>query len=164
MTIRFKKYEESNFSDLVECMEKLQDFLVKIDPLRRERRLAGYGNRHTNNLTRKVNMHGGLILLAYDKKGKVVGFIAGALEKQTRDNLLAVVPTKFGRILELFVHENYRNRGIGKELMNRVENYFRRNGCSVIKAEVFEPNKGAYNFYRTLDYQDRTVDMIKLLE
>lgn len=163
MNIKFRKYEESDFAALARCMEELQDFLKAIDPLHRSRRLARYGKSYTDNLVRKINKHNGLIILACDQ-GKVIGCIAGVLEKQTKDNLLECVPTKSGRVEELFVQDEYRNHGVGRELMNRMEDYFRKNGCSVVRVAVFAPNMAAHRFYLALDYQDRTVNMIKLLE
>lgn len=124
MEIIFKQYTKSNFKDLEKCMEKLQDFLIDIDPLKRLRRLPAYSKNYTKNLIEKISKQEGMIILAYDKE-KIVGCIAGTIEKQSKDNLLECIPTKPGRILELFVLDSYRGIRLGKQLMQQIENYFK---------------------------------------
>lgn len=163
MMISFREYAESDFAVLVSCMEKLNDSVAATDPLKRGRRLSGLGKRYTKKLIRKVNKKSGLILFACDRE-RVVGCIAGIIERQTQDNLLQCVPTRAGRVLELYVESGYRNRGIGRQLMKRIEKYFIQNGCDVVRVKVFGPNRGAHTFYQELDYQDRTIDLMKLLK
>ncbi len=163
MGIIFNHYRESNFEDLEKCMEKLQDFLVDIDSLKRLRKLPAYSKNYTKSLVKKIFKQEGLIILAYDQE-KIVGCIAGIIEKQSKDNLLEYIPTKPGRILELFVLDSYRGLRLGKQLMQPMEDYFKKNDCDVVRVEVFVPNKNAHNFYQNLDYSDRVVDMIKLLK
>jgi len=109
---------------------------------------------------KKINKQKGLILLAFDDK-KIVGLIAGVIKKQSKENLLECVPTKAGRILEVFVKQEYRGYGLGEKLMKRMEEYFKHEKCDVIRIEVFEPNKAAHDFYKKLRYSDRTIDLFK---
>jgi ribosomal protein S18 acetylase RimI-like enzyme len=162
MSVKFKRYQKSDLENLVQCMEDLQDFVIGMDPLNRLRRLPAYGRKYTDNLLRKVSKHHGAIFLAYDQE-KIVGCIAGIIEEQTKDDVLGCVPTKSGRILELFVSDGYRGLGTGKELMRQMENHFKQNGCDIVRVEVFEPNKTAHKFYRKQDYSDRVIDMVKSL-
>ena len=163
MKIKFKEYQKNDFKDLDHCMIQLQDFIVKIDPLKRLRRAARYSPQYANNVLEKVTKYDGVIFLVYDDK-KIVGCIAGIIEKQSKENLLECVPTRAGRVVELFVSSKYRSLGIGKKLMSKLESYMRKKKCDLIRAEVFEPNNAAHNFYKKFDYQDRAIDMIKLLK
>lgn len=163
MRIKIKKYQKNNVKDFDRCMIQLQDFLVKIDPLQRLRRAANYSPQYANNVINKVVKYDGVLFLAYDHQ-KIVGCIAAIIEKQSKKNLLELPPTKAGRILELFVWDEYRNLGLGKKLMAKAENYLRQKRCDVIRVEVFAPNKAAHNFYRQLNYQNRLIDMIKPLK
>jgi ribosomal protein S18 acetylase RimI-like enzyme len=162
MKISLKKYTEEDFADLVRCIEQLHDVIIEMDNLRRCRRMQAFGKNYTKRLIGKINRNHGLVLFACDPE-RIIGCIAGIIEKQSRENLLECVPTKAGRILELFVAEQHRNRGIGKRLMRKMEEYFKQNSCDVIRVDVFGPNKKASKFYRTLDYQNRAVDLIKLI-
>jgi len=163
MKIKLKKYQKNDFKNLDGCMVQLQDFLVKIDLLKKLRRAPKYSPQYANNILEKVAEYDGVIFLAYDDK-KIVGCIVGIIEKQSEKNLLECVPTRAGRIVELFVSSKYRSLGIGKQLMSKMENYMRKKKCEIIRVEVFEPNKAAHNFYEKLDYKDRVIDMIKLLK
>lgn len=162
MELKFKQYRETDFKDLLLCMEGLQDFIVNTDPLKRLRRMKKYGKYYTENLIKKIDKHDGKIMLAYDNK-RVVGCIAGVIEKQSKDDLLECVPTKAGRILELFVSEGIRGHGIGKRMMKQMEEYFERKGCDIVRVEVFEPNHSAHKFYNRAGYSDRSIDLIKLI-
>lgn len=162
MKIIFKNFKDSNFKDLEKCMLGLQDFLITIDPLKRLRRLNKFGESYTKNLIKTVVKDNGVIILAYDKD-KIIGCIAGVIENQAKNNLLECIPTKSGRILELFVSDEYRGIKLGKKLMQKMEEYFKKKKCTIIRVEVFVPNKGAHNFYQKLNYSDRIVDMVKPL-
>src|SRR3989338_7083150 len=114
MKIKFKEYQKNDFKDLDRCMIQLQDFLLKIDPLKRLRRASKYSPQYTQNVLEKVTKYDGIIFLVYDDK-KIVGCIVGIVEKQSEKNLLECVLTRAGRIVELFVSSQYRNLGIGKK-------------------------------------------------
>ncbi len=163
MKIKFKKYQKNDFKEFDKCMVQLQDFLVRMDPLKRLRRSSKYSPQYSRNVIEKITKYDGVILLAYDGI-KIVGCIVGIIEKQPKENLLECVPTQAGRIVELFVADTHRNLGIGQQLMEKMENYMRGKKCDVIRVEVFEPNKTAHNFYKKFDYQDRVIDMIRLLK
>lgn len=163
MKINFMVYKKENFEDLKRCMEKLQDFLARIDPLKRLRRLPNYGYEYTNKLVNKILKQDGLIILAYDKE-KIIGCIAGVIEKQNKEDLLECVPTKPGRVLDLFVLDSHRGFGVGKKLMKSMEDYFKNKKCTAVRVEVFSPNEKTHEFYKRLNYKDRTTDMIRILK
>jgi GNAT superfamily N-acetyltransferase len=164
MTITLKRYDEADRADLVRCMEELQDFVAATDPHKRLRRLKEYGERYTERLLQNIEKNDGLILFACDE-GKIVGCIAGIVQRQTEDSLLEVVPTKSGGwILELFVRESHRKSGIGTMLMRGMEDYFKKNECTIVQVEVFAPNRSAHDFYLGHEYEDRSMFMLKLLE
>lgn len=163
MNISFKAYKKEDFEDLKRCMEKLQDFLARIDPLKRLRRAPNYGKKYTKKLVNKISKQNGLIILAHDKE-KIVGCIAGFIEKQSKGDFLECVPTKPGRVLELFVLDSHRGFGVGKKLMKSMEDYFKKKKCTAVRVEVFSPNEKAHEFYKRLNYNDRTTDMIKVLK
>lgn len=158
--ILIRQYKPKDQKALVGLIEELQDYLVKIDPLQRLRRLPEYGEKYIKNLLKKVKANHGAIFIA-SLEDNLLGFIAGTVEKQNKDDLLEYVPTKEGRILELIVSEKQRGQNTGSLLMKKMEEYFKRQNCDVVRVEVFEPNDGAHNFYKKLGYGDRVVDLIK---
>ena len=141
-----RQYQKEDKIQLIGLMETLQDFLVDIDPLHRLRRLPDYGEIYTKSLLTKIRKARGIIYLAIEGQ-EVVG----------------EYPSNTGRILELVVQEKYRGQDIGLKLMEKMENYFRINGCDVVRVECFVPNTGAHVFYTKLHYHNRMIDMVKRL-
>ena len=162
MKIVIRKFQPSDKTQLIYLMETLQDCLVDIDPLRRLRRLPAYGEVYTKSLLTKVREAGGVIYLA--KEGKeTVGCIAGVMEVQHEEDIAGEYPSVTGRILELVVKEKYRGQGIGQQLMEKMETYFRINGCDIVRVKCFVPNTAARAFYKKLRYHERMIDMVKQL-
>ncbi len=85
----------------------------------------------------------------------------GLVVKYTEEDYLDYKCPKKGRITELIVSKNIRNKGIGKELMKQMEEYFKSIGCQYINIEVFAYNKKAIDFYVKDNYHARCIDMIK---
>ena len=162
MDVVIRKYNQADRDDVVRCLEGLFDYLTPLDPLKRMRRLPPWGKLYTTSLLHKIKKHTGIIFVA-EINTEIVGVIARIILKQTKLDLLEVKPTKSGRILELFVDENFRGKRIGKRLMNTMEDYFRNAGCDFARIEVFEPNTSAHRFYEALGYDDRAVDLVKSL-
>jgi len=160
MDIRIRDYQPLDRPHIVRCIEGLQDYLIIIDQMKFTRRMPKYGEHFTQELLKKVNRNNGVIYVA-EHKGRVIGFIAGIIFEWSEKELLECVPLKSGRILELFIDSNYRGQGVGTMLTEKMERYFRQNGCDVSRVEVFEPNVKAHYFYQKLGYHDRMFDMIK---
>lgn len=163
MNITIKKYQPSDSKAFDHCMVQLMDYIAAIDPLKRARRSPDYSPQYTKMVIQKIKKYDGAIFLAFDEE-TVIGCIAGIIEKQSKKDLLECVPTKAGRILELYVAESHRQHGIGKMLTEKMEFYFREKKCDLIRVDVFSPNKVALKFYEALQYQERMRDMIKLLK
>ncbi|MBS3168502.1 GNAT family N-acetyltransferase, partial [Candidatus Woesearchaeota archaeon] len=149
--------------DLIKCMEELQDYLVKIDPLKREIRKPEYGKNYVLNLLKEVNKNKGIIYLAFDKN-KFVGCVAGNIKNTTKNQELDCIKTRIGRILELVIFPEYRGKGLSNILMKKIEDYLIKEKCNVIKIEVMAYNKIAYNLYKKYNYEDRMIDLIKVLK
>ncbi len=162
MNTSIRQYNENDKESLIELMNKLQDYLISIDPLKRMRRLLGYGENYTGQLLSKTKNHDGIIFLA-EIGNKVVGCIAGAIEEQSKVDLLGYSPFKDGRILEMVVDENYRGHNIGAKLMGSIEEYFKKKNCDAVRVEVFKPNLNAFQFYKKINYSERAIDLIKIL-
>lgn len=162
MKVRIRKYQLCDRPHIIECMERFGDYLATLDRLERTRRMPGYGEWFTNNMLQEVRKNNGLIYVV-ESEGRVVGFIAGIIIRQSEESLLECIPSKDGRVIELFVEEEFRDQGIGTRLMEKIEDYFRQNSCDVSKVEVFAPNIRAHSFYGKLGYRERDINMMKPL-
>ncbi len=157
-----REYKDSDRSGLLKLVEQLQDYLVEIDELKRLRRLPEFGETFTKKCLDEVREKEGMLYVV-EGKGELVGFIAGVVEEISREGLMTCIPAKFGWVTELFVQPEYQHQGIGKQLMEKMEAYFKQKGCDTIKTSVFVPNKIAYQFYQDLGFLDREVELIKKL-
>jgi len=147
---------------LVKFMENLQDYLIKIDPEKRLRRPASYGDIYVEELLRKVLKDDGKIYLA-EKEGVPVGMIAGIIEIPNEIEEIDHFPFKTGNIIELIVDENCRGEKIGLYLMKKMEEYFLSKNCDTLWVDVFTSNQSAHEFYKKYGFRDRSVGMIKTL-
>ncbi len=163
VVIMIRNYEEKDKETLVSFMDKLQDYIISIDPLHRLRRGKDYGGAYTARLLSRIKLEKGIIFFAEENK-LPIGVIVGIIEKQKKEDLLGCIPTKTGRIQELFVEQQYRSKGVGKLLMETLEDYFKKKKCTIIKVEIFAPNNKAHQFYGHYGFENRIVDMIKVIE
>lgn len=69
-------------------------------------------------------------------------------------------PTKYPRrvcMVDCFaVKECFRRRGIGKSLMAFVSQYAKEQGCTDLRLGVRAFNENAYNFYKSVGFNERT--------
>ncbi len=162
MDFRIREYKETDRETLKDCMEKLQDYIVSSDPLKRVRRAPEFGEEYTKWLLGVIQEQNGVIFLA-EKNGKIIGCCAGMLPSESPAEQAGGIPAKHGRVQELYVDETYRGQGTGQSLMKKMEDYFRAKGCESVMVEVLAPNKSAYAFYQSCDYFDRDINMMKKL-
>lgn len=94
------------------------------------------------------------------KKEKAIGLIVGLINNEEQDLYNFKAP-KRGRISELIVSSNSRTKGIGNELMNKMESYFKSVGCRAILIDVFSYNERAKKFYYKNGYLDRNFEVMK---
>jgi len=78
--------------------------------------------------------------------GYIAGFVAGGVE-DTGEEI-------YGHIMNLAVAPDYRRRGIGQQLIRRLEQEYAILGASGIQLEVRVGNIGAQEFYRRLGYRE----------
>jgi ribosomal protein S18 acetylase RimI-like enzyme len=70
---------------------------------------------------------------------------------------------RHAHIFILYVVPEHRRRGIGKALMQYVENWAIQRGDRQIGLQVFQSNKPALNLYNQLGYQTQSIWMVKFL-
>ena len=99
-----------------------------------------------------------------EEDSKVVGFIASDGNWFSKREGKVV-----GAIHELVVLPEYRNRGIGRALVQKALEYFKSRGRDMAELWVGDENKQAIDFYKNLGFEERDrfnywVRMTKALE
>lgn len=161
--MNIREYKSSDLNDLERFLNELQDYVVKIDYLKRNKRADNFGEYFSEETLKEVAEKNGVIFVVEDEE-RMIGFIAGIISLPDDESKLSGTDLRDeGRITELYVEDDYRGKGVGKLLMEKLEEYFKVKGCGFIRVEVFEPNKDAHEFYKKMGYGDRNIDMLKLL-
>ena len=91
--------------------------------------------------------------------GTVLGFVMFSAGSE----LLATTATR-GTIENLYVRPEYRDRGIGGELMTTAEERLATRGVDAVKLEVLAANEAARRFYRRHGYDPHRVQLEKPVE
>lgn len=163
MEIQIRKYRGSDKKNLRQFIAGLQHHIAELDDLKRLRKVADFDTeaylKRTFEYLKKRN---GVIFMA-EENGKLLGSIIGVISKKEGIYALEAYPSKDGRVLELFVSSDARGKGVGSLLMQKMEDYFRENGCKASTVECFAPNKEALKFYQRSGYVERLICSIKKL-
>ena len=153
-----KKYDEQ-VKDLI---VDLQNYLIDIDDWHTQIMLPEYREKYFKMDMEKVKNQDGKIYLEIENN-TVNGLIIGVVEEKDDIDKLTNDCVKTGSVIELIVKNNIRGNGIGKNLLEKLEEYFKSINCKRINIEVFGPNKKGLNFYEKNDYVVRDYIVSKKL-
>lgn len=88
---------------------------------------------------------GGEVFVAF-YKGEPAGCVQA--HKETR-----LAEGTQGEVVSLSVLDTYQRKGVGKQLVQRVETWFRTEKCTSIKVRVNSLREEAEHFYRSIGYR-----------
>ncbi|MCL5997546.1 MAG: GNAT family N-acetyltransferase [Chloroflexi bacterium] len=109
-----------------------------------------------------LNNAGAAILLA-ELEGVPVGFVEVYLKQDDATNS-AIVPHRYGHVQSLFVIEELRGRGIGRQLMDAAQQWARDRGATAIHLDTWEFDAGPLRFYEKNGYRTLKRTLIKALQ
>ena len=158
--IEFKpKYANQAKALLVE----LQKYIIKMDVFSLNIMGEDFEEQYYKKLLSKIKRNNGKIYIA--KSGeKVVGLIAGYLEKYSKSDAIDYACPKKGIIAELVVTMQQQKNGVGQKLIDKMQQYFIEQQCEYVSLEVFSYNQNAKRFYEKNGFSDRCVIMAKKLQ
>jgi ribosomal protein S18 acetylase RimI-like enzyme len=87
-----------------------------------------------------------------------VGFISGEL----RQGSPTFLPKTWASVDDVFVEPEYRNRGMGRALLQSVQSWAQERGADGISLQVAAANSRGRKFYEDLGFRD--VSVYKVLE
>ncbi len=158
--IEIKEYEDKYLEDIRDLLVELEEYLVSIDEDHLDEIKPDYREKMALIDLREVKENNGKCYVALSDN-KVVGMIMGTIIKYSIEDALDYKCPKSGDIIELIVTKKVRTNGIGKLLMQKMEDYFKSVGCEYIHIDAFAYNDLAYNFYSKLGYHARMKNVIK---
>jgi len=90
-------------------------------------------------------------VLVAEANGQVIGFVLGVI--------IDLVPEMFvqqigGFLADIYVHEDYRRRGIGQKLVDELLDWYRSKGVSYLELYVATKNNNAREFWDSIGGRD----------
>ena len=153
-------YEDKYQSDVENLLEELQQYIASIDIEGYNICKPGFKEQYFKETMKEVNENNGHIYL-YKDNNKIVGLVIGIINNEETDDVGFKVP-KRGRVSELIVTSKCRSKGVGRQLLAKMESYLKENGCKDILIGVFAYNDLGLKFYFRNGYHLRMTDMIKV--
>lgn len=157
------EYDSKYDEEIKDLLVDLQNYLIDIDDWHTQILSDNYRENYFLLDIKKFKEHSGKIYLSINN-GIIDGFILGVISMSDEIDILTNDCAKTGEVLELIVKTNSRGSGIGKELLNKVEAYFKSIDCKRINIEVFGPNKRGLNFYEKNGYKIRNFIVSKKID
>ncbi len=154
-------YSSQYDKDIKDLLVELQEHIVKIDKEKYNILTDEYRDTYFEKTMDEVNKYEGKIFLAIEKE-KVIGLIVGLINNENEKTYDFCAP-KRGRVTELIVSKNCRSNGIGKQLLNKMESYFKDVGCQGVLIDIFAYNEKAQKFYYKNGYFNRNIEVMKKL-
>lgn len=160
--MKIVEYEEKYINDVRRLLTELEEYIVRIDEDKLDQVHPDYYEKMAEVDLKEVEENNGKCYLAIDN-GIVLGLIMGIIIKFDKNDYLDYKCPKEGRITELIVTSRVRSKGIGSALINKMEEFFKLNGCKYSLVDVFAYNKTGINFYNIKGYHPRMFTNIKKL-
>lgn len=156
------EYDEKYLNDVRDLLTELEEYIVAIDKDELDVVHPEYHSKMALVDLEKINNHNGICYLAIESD-KAVGLIMGIIPPYDEYDYLDYKCPKRGIITELIVTSKTRSSGVGKKLMDKIEEYFKKNNCEYVLVDVFAYNKNAISFYEKKGYHSRMYTNIKKL-
>lgn len=156
------EYSDKYLEDVRDLLVELEEYIISIDKDELDQLHPEYREKMAILDLEEVREWNGKCFLAIEND-KAVGLIMGIIPGYEEFDYLDYKCPKRGEITELVVSKNIRSKGIGRELMKVMEDYFKENNCEYVLVDVFAYNEKAINFYEKSGYHPRMLVDIKKL-
>ena len=156
------EYEEKYLEDVKDLLVELEEYILTIDKDNLDQLHQEYRDKMAVLDLQELKENNGKCFLAIEND-KAVGVIMGIVTTYDEEDYLDYKCPKQGEITELIISKKVRSKGIGQQLMEKIENYFKSINCEYVYIDVFAYNDAAINFYRKQGYHTRMLVDIKKL-
>ena len=128
--ITIRPYSETDLNSIVSLWEICELSRPWNDPIK--------------DIERKLTVQRDLFLIL-EKDGEILGSVMGGYDGHR------------GSVNYLGIHPDHKNKGLGKLLMNRIEEELIKIGCPKINLMVRNSNLDVQEFYRVIGYEEQEV-------
>lgn len=92
--------------------------------------------------------------------GRPIGFLIGSIIEPKISDARQI---KQAYLQNLYVNENFRKAGVGKDLVENFKEYCRNEGVKRLNVSVLAANEVAVNFYNTVGFKPRSLNLSQAL-
>lgn len=157
--MRIISYDDKYAEDVKDLLTQLQEYIASLDREKYNIVTDEYREKYFQKTMDEVNKYEGIIYLAVEND-KAIGLIAGLINNEDEITYDFKAP-KRGRVTELVVDSKYRGSGVGKALLEKMEEHFKDVGCYGVLIDVFGYNEKAQKFYFQNGYFTRNIEIMK---
>ena len=156
------EYDEIYDEQVKNLLVELQEHIVDIDKEGYNILTNEYREEYFKKTLEEIKKYEGKIFL-YKENNEVLGLVVGLINNEETKEYDFQAP-KRGRVSELVVTKKIRSKGIGKQLLDKITEYFKENNCKDILIAVFAYNEDAIRFYEKNNYHTRMIEMTRKIE
>lgn len=154
------EYNDKYLNDVKDLLVELEEYILKIDKDKLDQLHPDYREKMAILDLKDVDNYSGKCFLAIENN-KTIGLIMGTIPPYDEFDYLDYKCPKRGRVIELIVSNKVRSKGVGSQLINKMEEYFKTMGCEYVVIDVFAYNENAIRFYENKGYNTRMLVDIK---
>ena len=147
MSLVIRSFEKGDQSRILDCIAELQEAERRLDP--RLRPGAEIAQAYLAELQARCIEQAGAILVA-EQAGEVVGF--AAVQTHVPYVELDDPPGEFALVSDLVVLTSARHQGVGRALLESVEQFARSEGVTELRIGVLAANAPARHLYHRLGF------------
>lgn len=156
------EYKEEYLEDIKDLLVELEEYIISIDQDNLDTINIDYREKKPLIDLEELKENNGKCFLAIDNNA-VIGLIMGKIRKYDKNDYLDYKCPKQGEITELIVSKKIRSNGVGQLLIDKLEEYFKKEECEYIIVDIFAYNDNALKFYHKKGYHPRMITSIKKL-
>src|SRR5262245_50405323 len=150
---------QQDTSSLRECIVELQEFERRIEPALPAG--TAMADAYLAYILERCREYCGKVFVA-EVDHKVVGFVSVWARVQPTEP--DEPPTEYAYISDLVVLASFRQRGLGRVLLRRAEDYARDQQARVIRIGVLARNGIARQLYLDVGFTERRIELSKDLQ
>lgn len=160
--ITIRKYLNSDFDAIVAQMNSLQAYFVDLDNAQEQKPFVDLNDAslYMMQAIKDAEEMDGVIYVA-ESSNQIKGFIQGVIVKHSDDVMHKLTHNQNveGWIGLLFTDSEIRGTGIGRKLVNTIEQYFKEKGCTSMRLKVANNNGLAIGMYTKYGFRPRDLEM-----
>jgi ribosomal protein S18 acetylase RimI-like enzyme len=153
------EYKEEYLEEVKDLLVELEEYIISIDQDNLDIIHPEYREMKTILDLEELKDNGKCFIAI--ENNAVIGLIMGKIREYDKYDYLDYKIPKQGEITELIVSKKTRSKGVGQQLMKKLEEYFKSLDCEYILVDIFAYNDNALKFYHKQGFHPRMITSIK---